>query len=68
MSATRGRVVRTPNKNMPYKIVLKHKGGLDTEEAVRTIRDGEARIREETPESPESAELSTLLDRPPDGV
>jgi len=49
MGATRGRVVQTPTKKKPYKVVLEHEGSPDTEEGVETMREGEALIREETP-------------------
>ena len=52
MVATRGRVVRTPTKTKPYKVVLEHEGAADTEQAVETIREGEALIRRETPRPP----------------
>ena len=53
MTATRGRVVQTPKKKKPYKVVLEHEGGSDTEQGVDTMREGEALIREETPTPPE---------------
>ncbi len=53
MAATRGRVVQTPTKEKPYKVVLEHEGGVDTEEGVETMREGEALIRQETPTPPE---------------
>lgn len=53
MAATRGRVVKVPTKDKPYKVVLEHEGTADTEQAVETMREGEALIREETPTPPE---------------
>ncbi len=61
MGATRGRVVVTPSKNKPYKIVLEYEGGVDTEQGVETIREGEALIRKRTPKP---AVRNTLRDRP----
>lgn len=61
MAATRGRVVQTPTKKKPYKVVLEHEDSADTEESVATIREGEALIKEETPTPPKP---NTLLDRP----
>jgi hypothetical protein len=52
MTATRGRVVRTPTKKKPYKVVLEHEGSVPTEEGVDTMREGEALIREETSTPP----------------
>lgn len=53
MAATRGRIVKTPTKGKPYKVVLEHAGSADTDQAVETMREGEALIREETPTPPE---------------
>jgi hypothetical protein len=61
MAATRGRIVRTPAKARPYKVVLEHEGAPDTEAPVSTMREGEALIRLETPAPPTR---STLRDRP----
>jgi hypothetical protein len=52
MAATRGRVVQTPTEAKPYKVVLEHEGGADTEQGVETMREGEALIREKTPKPP----------------
>lgn len=52
MAATRGRIVKTPTKKKPYKVVLEHEGGFATERGVDTMREGEAIIREETPTPP----------------
>jgi hypothetical protein len=62
MPAARGRVVKTPKTDKPYKIVLEHEDGADTEQAVETVREGEARIRLETPEA---AARDTSRDTPP---
>ena len=53
MAATRGRVVRTPTKDKPYKIVLEHDGSADTEVSVNSMREGEAMIRKQLPARPE---------------
>jgi len=61
MAATRGRVVQTPTKEKPYKVVLEHEGSVDTEQGVETMREGEALISEETPAPPKR---DTSRDRP----
>ncbi|WP_375428927.1 hypothetical protein [uncultured Sphingomonas sp.] len=65
MATTRGRIVQTPLKKKPYKVVLEHGGGTDTEEGVETMREGEALIREEMPAPPER---DTSRDRPASDV
>ena len=52
MPATRGRVVQTRGDKKPYKVVLEHEDGEDTEHAVTTMREGEALIKAETPKPP----------------
>lgn len=52
MVATRGRIVQTPAKDKPYKVVLEHEDGKDTEKPVTTMREGEALIKDETPTPP----------------
>jgi hypothetical protein len=49
MYARSGHIVQTPLSAEPYKVVFDHEDGTDTEEACRTIRDGEALIRRRTP-------------------
>lgn len=61
MVATRGRIVQTPTKEKPYKVVLEHDGAIDTEHSVSTMREGEALIRLETPSPPAR---NTSRDRP----
>ena len=61
MSAIRGRVVRTPTKAKPYKIVLEFAGSDDTEHPVATMREGEALIRTRLPGRPRR---NTSRDRP----
>ena len=52
-AATRGHVVLTPDDDLPYKVVLEHEQGENTEQPVSTIREGEALIIEATPSPPE---------------
>jgi hypothetical protein len=48
-----GRVVRTPDAEQPYKVVLEHADGLaDSEHPVRSVRDGELLIRRRSPARP----------------
>jgi hypothetical protein len=70
MAATRGYVVLTPTKEMPYKVVLEHEGSVVSEHAVATMREGEALIRLETPTAPgrdTSRDDPFLLPRAPQG-
>ncbi len=60
MSSTRGRVVRTFEGELPYKVVLDHDGGDFTERAFATMRNAEAFIRRNTPLP---AARCTLFDR-----
>ena len=46
---TRGRVVRTPAEAQPYKVVLEHAYGGETEHPFPSMKAGEAFIRSETP-------------------
>ena len=48
----RSRVVLTPGADLPYKVVLEHADGGCSEYPVATIREGEALIRERSPEPP----------------
>lgn len=50
--AIRGRVVQTPSKKKPYKVVLEHENSGDTEYPVETVREGEALIKQEAPKPP----------------
>ena len=61
MSATRGHIVQTPTKDEPYKVVLEHEDGADTEFPAATIKEGEALIRDQTPTP---AERDKSRDRP----
>jgi hypothetical protein len=58
--ATGGYVVSTRETDEPYKVVLEHGHGSNTEHPVATMREGEALIKQETPEP---QERNTLLDR-----
>lgn len=49
MSAVAGRVVRTPDAELPYKAVMTHNGSADTERAFATVQECEAFIRRNTP-------------------
>lgn len=53
MVVTRGRVVQTPTKNKPYKVVLEQDGEANIEKPVTTMREGEALIKRGTPTPPE---------------
>jgi hypothetical protein len=50
--ATRGYIVQTPNGEKPYKVVLEHEGGADTEYPASSMREGERFIRAWTPVPP----------------
>jgi len=60
MSATRGRIVQTPDKEKLYKVVLDHEEGGATEHPVSTMQEGEALIKRKTPRP---AERDTSWDR-----
>ena len=62
--STRARLVRTPDADEPYKVVLTHDGSAETAHAFATMRDAEAFIRRNTPVPP--AALSKLYDRDAD--
>jgi hypothetical protein len=49
MTVTGGRVVVTPGEAQPYKVVLEHDQGNDTEHPVSTMREGELYIRSKGP-------------------
>ena len=53
VEAARGRVVQTPTKKKPYKVILEHESGEDTEKPVSTMKEGEAVIKQATPTPPE---------------
>ena len=62
MSSTAGRIVRTPDRDRPYKVVLTHEDDDTTEHAFATTREAEAFIRRNTPKPPER---DTSRDRAP---
>lgn len=54
MRVTHGRVVLTRHQEQPYKVVMEHEDGENTEFPVRSIREGEDLIRLRLlPRSPE---------------
>lgn len=62
MSSTAGRIVGTPDAEMPYKVVLTLESGATTEHAIATMREAEAFIRRNTPRPPAK---STTFDHDP---
>lgn len=46
MAVVCGRIVKTPGREKPYKVVLEHEREGISEFPVSTIREGEALIRE----------------------
>ena len=63
MSSTAGRIMRTPETALPYRVVLTQDGRTTTEHAFATMREAEAFIRRNTPVP--GASLSKLYDRAP---
>jgi hypothetical protein len=63
MSSTCGRVVRTPDASLPYKVVLTHHGRAESARAFASVREAEAFIRRNTPVP---TPRSTLYDRDAD--
>jgi hypothetical protein len=49
MSSERGRIVHTPGSDLPYKAILTHDAGENTERAFATMREAEAFIKRNTP-------------------
>jgi hypothetical protein len=49
MSSERGRIVHTPGSDLPYKAILTHDVGDDTERDFATMREAEAFIKRNTP-------------------
>ena len=45
LTSTRARLVRTPDGDEPYKVMLIHNGSAETAHAFATMRDAEAFIR-----------------------
>lgn len=52
MAAIRGRIVQTPGGDKPYKVVLEHEEGGETEHPVSSMREGETLIKRHTPTPP----------------
>lgn len=65
MSSTVGRIVRAPGCELPYKVILTHCGGAETERGFASMREAEAFIRRNTPVP---AAARTLYDRPADDL
>ena len=65
MSSTAGHIVRTPDADLPYKVVLSHHGRPDSSSAFATMREAEAFIRRNTPPP---IPHSTLYDRPAESL
>lgn len=49
MSSERGKIVQTSDTDRPYKAILSHDAGQDTEHAFATMREAEAFIKRNTP-------------------
>ena len=49
MSSERGKIVHTPGSDLPYKAILTHDAGEDTQHAFATMREAEAFIKRNTP-------------------
>jgi len=49
MSSRFGRVVRDPAGSKPYKVILSHDQGAESERAFATMREAEAFVRRNTP-------------------
>ena len=60
MSATRRRIISTPDGEVPYKVILSHHESADTERTFTSMRAAEAYIRRNTPRP---APRSTFWDR-----
>jgi len=53
MAVKKRRVVKTPGKPHPYKVVLENDDAGKTEQPVSTVREGEALIRKKSPPPPD---------------
>lgn len=62
MSATAGRIIRSPSAELPYTVILQRHHNEATEHHFATMREAEAFIRRNTPVP--RATLSALYDRP----
>ncbi len=63
-TAISGRIVLTPDEDLPYKVVLEHEGNPDSEHEVATVRAGEAMIRDNLPTPPSPDLLRQWTSRP----
>jgi len=52
LASSSGLVVSTPGSDLPYKAILRHPGGNDSEHPFSTMREAEAFIRRNTPVPP----------------
>ena len=62
--AISGRIVLTPERPMPYKVVLEHEEGADSEHEVGSVRAGEKMIRDNLPTPPAPDLLRSWTSRP----
>jgi hypothetical protein len=53
MAVKKGRVVRTPGRAKPYKVVLENEDAGKADHPVSTVRQGEALIRKNSVPPPE---------------
>ena len=65
MDSERGRIVHKPGSKLPYKAILTHDVGEDTEHAFATMREAEAFIKRNTP-VPTSRRTTLDRDAPED--
>lgn len=63
-TAISGRLVLTPDEELPYKVVLQHDGDADSEHEVASVRAGEAMIRDNLPTPPAPDLLRQWTSRP----
>lgn len=62
--AISGRVVLTPDDELPYKVVLEHENAADSEHEVASVQAGERLIRDNLPTPPEPELLRQWTSRP----
>ena len=62
--AISGRVVLTPDDELPYKVVLEHENKADSEHEVASVQAGERLIRDNLPTPPEPELLRQWTSRP----
>jgi hypothetical protein len=63
MRVTGGRVVLTPQQEQPYKVVLQHECGKQSEYPAATVKQGEALIRSRL-QTPQQDQISSLRQTP----